>query len=66
MPIVDSDVSYGIKFGYKNIGWGGKFYMFPYFLAFLLKRFLKEAGHPVQTKTPDLEKRSVGGREHRV
>ena len=40
------DVSYGIKFGYKNIGWGGKFYTFPYFLAFLLKRFLKEAGHP--------------------
>ena len=42
------DVSYGIKFGYKNIGWGGKFYTFPYFLAFLLKRFLKEAGHPGQ------------------
>lgn len=42
------DVSYGIKFGYKNIGWGGKFYTFPYFLAFLLKRFLKEVGHPVQ------------------
>lgn len=42
------DVSYGVKFGYKNIGWGGKFYTFPYFLVFLLKRFLKEAGHPVQ------------------
>jgi len=42
------DVSYGIKFGYKNIGWGGKFYTFPYFLAFLLKRFLKEARHPTQ------------------
>ena len=42
------DVSYGIKFGYKNIGWGGKFYTFPYFLAFLLKRFIKEAGHPIQ------------------
>ena len=42
------DVSYGVKFGYKNIGWGGKYYTFPYFLAFLLKRFLKEAGHPVQ------------------
>ena len=41
------DVSYGIKFGHKNIGWGGKFYTFPYFLAFLLKRFLKEAGHPI-------------------
>ena len=42
------DVSYGVKFGYKNIGWGGKFYTFPYFLVFLLKRFLKEAGHPIQ------------------
>ncbi|MBR6466244.1 MAG: ATP-binding protein [Bacteroidales bacterium] len=40
------DISYGIKFGYKNIGWGGKFYTFPYFLGFLLKRFLKETGHP--------------------
>ena len=39
------DVSYGIKFGYKNIGWGGRFYTFPYFLTFLLRRFLKEAGH---------------------
>lgn len=36
------DVRFGIKFGYKNIGWNGKFYTFPYFLAFLLKRFLKE------------------------
>lgn len=36
------DVRYGIKFGNKNIGWGGKYYTFPYFLAFLLKRFLRE------------------------
>lgn len=36
------DVRYGIKFGYKNIGWNGRFYTFPYFLVFLLKRFLKE------------------------
>lgn len=36
------DVKYGIKFGYKNIGFNGKFYTFPYFLAFLLKRFLAE------------------------
>lgn len=34
------DVKYGIKFGYKNIGFNGKFYTFPYFLAFLLKRFV--------------------------
>ena len=36
------DIQYGIKLGYKNIGWNGKFYTFPYFLAFLIKRFLKD------------------------
>lgn len=36
------DVRYGIKLGYRNIGWNGRFYTFPYFLSFLLKRFLKE------------------------
>lgn len=36
------DVKYGIKLGYKNIGFNGKFYTFPYFLAFLLKRFVAE------------------------
>ena len=36
------DVKYGIKLGYKNIGWNGQFYTFPYFVTFLLKRFLKE------------------------
>lgn len=39
------DVKYGIKFGYKNIGFNGKFYTFPYFMAFMLKRFLAERGH---------------------
>lgn len=34
------DIKYGIKFGYKNVGFNGKFYTFPYFLTFLLKRFL--------------------------
>ena len=36
------DIKYGIKFCYKNIGFNGKFYTFPYFLAFLLKKYLKE------------------------
>ena len=36
------DVKYGIKLGYKNIGFNGKFYTFPYFLAFLLKKFLAD------------------------
>ncbi len=35
-----NDVKYGIKLGYKNIGFNGKLYTFPYFLTFLLKRFL--------------------------
>ncbi len=35
------DVKYGIKLGYKNIGFNGKFYIFPYFLSFLLKRFVR-------------------------
>lgn len=38
------DVKYGIKLGYKNIGFNGKFYTFPYFLTFLLKRFVAERG----------------------
>lgn len=36
------DVKYGIKFGMKNIGYNGRFYTFPYFLAFFLKKFLQE------------------------
>lgn len=36
------DIKYGIKLCNKNIGFNNKFYTFPYFLAFLLKRFLKE------------------------
>lgn len=37
-----SDVKYGIKLGERNIGFNGKFYTFPYFLTFLLKRFLHD------------------------
>lgn len=36
------DIKYGIKLGNKNIGFNGKFFTFPYFLTFLLKRFLRE------------------------
>lgn len=36
------DIRLGIKFGYKNIGFANGFYTFPYFLGFLLKRFLRE------------------------
>ena len=35
------DIKYGIKLCNKNIGFNGKFYTFPYFLTFLLRRFLK-------------------------
>ncbi len=36
------DIQYGMKLGYKNIGFNGKFYTFPYFVTFLLKRYLRE------------------------
>ena len=36
------DIQSGIKLGNKNIGFNGSFYTFPYFLAFFLKRFLRE------------------------
>lgn len=37
-----SDIKYGIKLAEKNIGFTNGYYTFPYFLTFLLKRFLKE------------------------
>lgn len=38
-----NDVKYGIKLGYRNIGFNGKFYTFPCFLTFLLRRFVAES-----------------------
>lgn len=37
-----TDIKYGIKLANKNIGSNGKFYTIPYFLTFMLKRFLSE------------------------
>ena len=37
-----SDVNYGVKLANRNIGFNGKFYTIPYFLAFMLKRFLAD------------------------
>lgn len=36
------EIEYGIKLGYKNIGFNGMFYTIPYFLTFLLRRFISE------------------------
>ncbi|MDD7546534.1 MAG: ATP-binding protein [Candidatus Onthovivens sp.] len=36
------DVNFGIKLAEKNIGFENNIYTFPYFLTFLLKRFLSE------------------------
>lgn len=36
------DIKYGIKLCNKNIGFNGKFYTFPYFCVFLLKRYILE------------------------
>lgn len=33
------DIKYGIKLGYKNVGFNGKFYTFPYFLTFFEEIF---------------------------
>lgn len=38
------DIQYGIKLANRNIGFNGKFYTIPYFLTFMLKRFLREKG----------------------
>ncbi len=35
-----ADIKFGIKLCLKNIGFNGRFYTFPYFLGFLLRRFL--------------------------
>lgn len=35
------DIRFGIKFCMGNVGFNGHFYTFPYYTAFLLKRFLK-------------------------
>lgn len=37
-----SDIHYGIKLCSKNVGFNGKFYTFPYFCTFLLKRYMLE------------------------
>jgi hypothetical protein len=36
-----ADIKFGIKLCNKNIGFNGAFYTFPYFLGFLLKRFIR-------------------------
>ncbi len=43
------DVKYGIKLGYENVGFNGRFYTFPYFLAFLLRKFIagRKSAEPV-------------------
>ena len=37
-----SDIKYRIKLADKNIGYNGRIYTFPYFMTFMLKRWLKE------------------------
>lgn len=39
------DIKLGIKFCTGNVGRNARFYTFPYFMAFLLKRFLKQRGN---------------------
>lgn len=41
-----ADIDYGIKFCAGNIGFENNVFTFPYYCAFLLKRYLKEAAPP--------------------
>ena len=45
-----TDIKYGIKLCNQNIGFNGKFYTFPYFLTFLLKRYLREKWKNISQK----------------
>lgn len=38
------DIRYGIKLCDRNVGFNGSFYTFPYFCAFMLRRYLMERG----------------------
>ena len=40
------DIKYGIKLCNSNIGFNGQFYTLPYFLTFLLKRWLRKTNSP--------------------
>lgn len=42
-----NDINYGIKLSEKNIGYQNNVYSFPYFLTFLLKRFLSEKSEKI-------------------
>ena len=44
------DIRYGIKFAAANIGYSDGIYTFPYFCAFLLKRYLRDTGKGPQAK----------------
>lgn len=44
------DIRYGFKMSQKNIGHEGSVYSFPYFCAFLLKRFMKDF-HPEEEQS---------------
>lgn len=36
-----SDIQYGFKLTFNNVGYSNRIYTFPYFCTFLLKRFMK-------------------------
>ena len=49
------DIKYGIKFTGGNIGYSDNIYTFPYFCAFLLKRYLKENSLDREEKEQQLQ-----------
>ena len=52
-----SDIRYGFKLSYNNIGHENSIYTFPYFCAFLLKRFMADF-EPIEENEP-IEKAEV-------
>jgi len=46
-----SDIKYGIKLAERNIGFENGFFTFPYFLTFLLKRFLQERNQRIDLRS---------------
>ena len=44
------DIRYGVKFAAANIGYSGGVYTFPYFCAFLLRKYLRETDRKAQAE----------------
>ena len=46
-----TDIAYGFKFSHNNVGYSDRIFTFPYFCAFLLKRFMSTFSFEEQNET---------------